>query len=332
MAFQYWRQREDPRPEKTKFVSLGGAYHGDTLGDVSLGGVERFHRLFKPLLFPTYRAPSHYCYRCPLGLERSTCQIDCLAELVRILEAHHREIAAVVVEPLVQGAAGMITAPEGYLRGVRDATRRSDVLLIADEVAVGFGRTGTMFACEQEKVCPDFLCLAKGLSGGYLPIAATLTTEDVYGAFLGSYAEQKAFSHGHTYTGNPLGAAVALASLKVFEEERTLEQLPKKLALFKQKLAQMAVLRHVGHTRSRGLMAGIELVADKQTKAPYGVDQRMGARVCRAARDHGVLLRPLGDLIVLMPPLSIPPDLLEQLCDVARRAIVEVTESNAHAV
>jgi len=263
-------------------------------------------------------------------LERSSCEIDCLAEFVRILEQNHEEIAAVVIEPLVQGAAGMITAPEGYLRGVRDATRKHDVLLIADEVAVGFGRTGTMLACEQENVCPDLLCLAKGLTGGYLPVAATLTTDEIYRAFLGSYAEQKAFSHGHTYTGNPLGTAVALANLDVFDEERTLESLPEKINLFQQKLAQMAMLPHVGHTRNRGLMAGIELVRDKQIKTPFDANDRMGARVCRAARDHGVLIRPLGDVIVLMPPLSIPLELLEQLCDATMKSIVEVTEAKEH--
>src|SRR5581483_7218376 len=185
MAFQYWRQCPAPRPGKTKFLALHSAYHGDTLGDVSVGDLARFHHLFQPLLFPTLRAPSHYCYRCPLGLQRSTCRIDCARELERLVEAHADTLAAVVVEPLVQAAAGMITAPPEYLQRVRDVTARHGVLLIADEVAVGIGRTGTMFACEQEGVRPDFLCLAKGLTGGYLPLAATLTTEEVYRAFLG---------------------------------------------------------------------------------------------------------------------------------------------------
>src|SRR5262245_10124769 len=185
MAFQFWRQCPTPRPRKTQFLALGGAYHGDTLGDVSVGDLGRFHHLFAPLLFPTLRAPSPYCYRCPLGLERATCGIACVAELERLVRSHADELAAVVVEPLVQGAAGMITAPEGFLRRVRAVTRECDVFLIADEVAVGFGRTGTLFACEQEGVAPDFLCLAKGLTGGYLPLAATLTTERVFAGFLG---------------------------------------------------------------------------------------------------------------------------------------------------
>ncbi|HEY8506523.1 MAG TPA: adenosylmethionine--8-amino-7-oxononanoate transaminase, partial [Gemmataceae bacterium] len=213
MAFQYWRQCREPRPEKTLFLALTGAYHGDTLGDVSVGDIGRFHDLFRPLLFETVRAPSPYCYRCPLSLDRATCGVACAAELERLVRAHADRMAAVVVEPLVQGAAGMITAPEGYLRRVREVTRECGVLLIADEVAVGFGRTGTLFACEQEQVVPDFLCLAKGLTGGYLPLAATLTTDEVYSAFLGRAEEGRTFFHGHTYTGNPLGCAAALASI-----------------------------------------------------------------------------------------------------------------------
>ena len=230
MAFQYWRQKDNPEPRRTRFLALGNAYHGDTLGDVSVGGVERFHAMFGPLLFPVLRAPSPHCYRCPLGLERPECATACLNEVEKLLEAHPGEVAAVVVEPLVQGAAGMIVHPEGYLRGLRELTRKHGTLLIADEVAVGFGRTGTLFACQQEQVAPDFLCLAKGITGGYLPLAATLTTEEVYSAFFGTAADGKTFYHGHTYGGNPLGAAVALASLRVFEEEQTLARLRPKIA------------------------------------------------------------------------------------------------------
>src|SRR5438445_3426145 len=215
MAFQYWRQCSNPRPQKTKFLAIQGAYHGDTLGDVSVGDLARFHHLFAPLLFPTVRAPSPYCYRCPLGLERARCQIDCVEALVSLVREHHDELAAVVVEPLMQAAAGMIAAPEGYLRRVREITRQMNVLLIADEVAVGLGRTGSLFACDREKVVPDFLCLAKGLTGGYLPLAATLTTEEVFSAFLGLPEEGRTFYHGHTYTGNQLGCAAALANLNL---------------------------------------------------------------------------------------------------------------------
>jgi adenosylmethionine-8-amino-7-oxononanoate aminotransferase len=313
MAFQYWRQRFEPRPGKTKYLALTGAYHGDTLGDVSVGGVERFHALFAPLLFPTLRSPSPSCYRCPLGLERSRCQIDCVEHLAGLVREHHAELAAVVIEPLVQGAAGMIVAPEGFLRRVREVTREHDVLLIADEVAVGIGRTGTLFACEQEQVVPDFLCLAKGLTGGYLPLAATLTNDEVYRAFLGAPEEGKTFCHGHTYTGNPLGAAVALANLELIEKIGLLAALPAKIAILEKHLRRIAELPSVGNVRQRGMMAGIELVADRATKRLFPVSAAMGQQVCRLARARGALLRPLGDVIVVIPPLAIAEETLEEL-------------------
>ena len=272
--------------------------------------------MFQPLLFPTLRAPNPYCYRCPLGLERSRCRIDCAETLADLVRQHADTLAAVVIEPLVQGAAGMITAPSGYLRRVREVTRTHDVLLIADEVAVGFGRTGTLFACAQEDVVPDFLCLAKGLTGGYLPLAATLTTDEVYAAFLGRPEEGRTFYHGHTYTGNPLGAAAALASLDLLETSGMLAALPAKVERLRQHLERLAALPHVGDVRQQGLMAGIELVQDRATKQPFPPARRMGAQVCRLARDRGVLLRPLGDVIVIMPPLAIDLSLLDWLAEV----------------
>jgi adenosylmethionine---8-amino-7-oxononanoate aminotransferase len=321
MAFQYWRQCPRPQPQKTQFLALHGAYHGDTLGDVSVGDIGRFHNLFGPLLFPTLRAPQHHCYRCPLGLERSTCRIDCVEELAGLVSKHADSLAAVVVEPLMQGAAGMIAAPPGYLRRVREVTRQHNVLLIADEVAVGFGRTGTLFACSQEGVVPDFLCLAKGLTGGYLPLAATLTTEQVYEAFLGRPEEGKTFYHGHTYTGNPLGAAVALASLELIERSGLLEALPAKVERLRGHLDRLRALPHVGDVRHQGLMAGIELVEDRATKRPFPPERRLGAEVCRRAREQGVFLRPLGDVIVVMPPLAIDVSLLDRLCAVLYNTI-----------
>lgn len=321
MAFQFWRQCSNPQPRKTQFLALTGAYHGDTLGDVSVGDLARFHQLFAPLLFPTLRAPSPYCYRCPLGLNRSSCHVDCVDVLANLVREHADTLAAVVIEPLVQGAAGMITAPPGYLQRVREVTRAHQVLLIADEVAVGFGRTGTMFACEQEEVVPDFLCLAKGLTGGYLPLAATLATEEVFRAFLGRPEEGKTFYHGHTYTGNPLGAAVALASLDLMQQSHLLEELPAKIERLRLHLERMATLPHVGDVRQKGLMAGIELVQDQSTKQPFPAKSRMGARVCRMARDRGVLLRPLGDVVVIMPPLAIDISLLDRLCDVVYNSL-----------
>jgi adenosylmethionine-8-amino-7-oxononanoate aminotransferase len=315
MAFQYWRQCPRPRPQKTRYLGLGGAYHGDTLGDVSVGDLGRFHHLFQPLLFPTLRAPSPYCYRCPLGLERTSCRTDCVAVLEGLVREHADTLAAVVIEPLVQGAAGMITAPDGFLRRVREVTRAYDVLLIADEVAVGFGRTGSLFACSQEGVVPDFLCLAKGLTGGYLPLAATLTTEDVFAAFLGRPEEGRTFYHGHTYTGNPLGAAVALANLELLTNG-VLEALPERVERLRLHLERLAELPHVGEVRQRGFLAGIELVEDRATRRPFPAARRVGARVCRLARERGVLLRPLGDVVVVMPPLSIPLPVLDRLCNV----------------
>jgi adenosylmethionine-8-amino-7-oxononanoate aminotransferase len=323
MAFQYWRQCPTPRPEKTRFLALGGAYHGDTLGDVSVGDLARFHHLFQPLLFPTLRAPSPYCYRCPLGLERNSCHIDCVEVLVDLVRRHADTLAAVVIEPLVQGAAGMITAPDGYLRRAREVTREYGVLLIADEVAVGFGRTGTMFACSQEDVAPDFLCLAKGLTGGYLPLAATLTTDAVYEVFLGRPEEGRTFFHGHTYTGNPLGSAVALANLDLLNNESFWNDLPAKIKRLSRHLRRMAELPCVGDVRQRGLMAGIELVEDRTGKRPFPPATRMGARVCRLARQRGVLLRPLGDVVVVMPPLAIDDSLMDQLCGVLYDCIRE---------
>ena len=325
MAFQYWRQKDDPEPSRTRFLSLGDAYHGDTLGDVSVGGVERFHAMFGPLLFPSLRAPAPHCYRCPVGMTRDECRVDCLREVETLLRAHPGEVAAVVVEPLVQGAAGMIVHPEGYLKGLRDLTRRYGTLLIADEVAVGFGRTGTLFACEQEGVSPDFLCLAKGLTGGYLPLAATLTTEEIHSAFYGRAADGKTFYHGHTYGGNPLGAAVALATLQVFEDEKTLEAMRPKVARLAGWLDWMADHPLVGDVRQCGLIAGVELVADKASKRSFPWERQLGAEVCRRARGHGLFIRPLGDVLVVMPPLAITMEQLEEMLAIIRRSLDEVT-------
>ena len=305
MAFQYWQQRNEPRPEKTRYVALGDAYHGDTLGSVSVGGIERFHSIFGPLLFETLRVPAPDRYRPPQGVAAGdVCQYH-LGKLEAMLGQHHSQIAAVVIEPLIQAAAGMIMHPPGYLRGVRELTRKYDILMIADEVAVAFGRTGTMFACEHEDVLPDLLCLAKGLTGGYLPLAATMATDEVYQAFLGDYTESRTFYHGHTYGGNPLGAAAALATLDVFEEEGTLRKLPAKVLRLGEHLERIAAHPQVGNVRQCGLIAAIELVQDKAAGTPYPWEERRGIRVCDHARREGVWLRPLGNEIVIMPPLAI---------------------------
>jgi adenosylmethionine-8-amino-7-oxononanoate aminotransferase len=309
MAFQYWQQAADRCPPRTGFVCLEDAYHGDTVGSVSLGGIELFHSLYRPLLFDSHTVPAG----------------DASA-LAQVLAEHTDEIAAVVVEPLVQGAAGMRLQPAGYLRAVRELCDRHGIFLICDEVATGFGRTGTMFACEQESVVPDFLCLAKGLSGGYLPLAATLTTERVYEGFLGEHTEFRTFFHGHTYTGNPLACAAALASLEVFEEERTLARLREKIRLLEQLIADLiSPLDHVAEVRQRGFMCGIELAADARSGTSYDPLLRMGHQVTLEARERGAIVRPLGDVVVLMPPLSIAPDLLEDLVEIVSDSVAAAT-------
>ena len=325
MAYQYWIHRGVKGREK--FLCLKNAYHGDTLGAVSAGGIDIFHEAFRPLLFDTFRAPSPYCYRCELGLESPGCGLACLESLEEILKGHAPEIAAVIIEPMVQGAGGMIVFPQGYLKGVRELTEKYGVLLIADEVAVGFGRTGRMFACEHEDVVPDFLCLSKGITGGYLPLAATITTEEVYSAFLGEYRELKTFFHGHSYSGNPLACAAAIASIGLFEKEKTVEGVRKKENILLPWLEAVRGLEHVGDARGIGLMAGVELVRDSKNREPYPFEDRMGFKVCLKAREKGLLLRPLGDVVVIMPPLSISEEHLAGMLDIIRDSIVEATEA-----
>jgi adenosylmethionine-8-amino-7-oxononanoate aminotransferase len=245
-----------------------------------------------------------------------------------VIRRHHRETAALVIEPLVQGAAGMLMQPRGYLKKIRELCTKYNILMIADEVATGFGRTGTLFACEQEGVRPDILCTAKGLTGGYLPLAATLTTEEIYRGFLGEYRELRTFFHGHTYTGNPLACAAAIANLEVFGKENTLGKLQPKIRLLSQELEKFKELAHVGEVRQKGFMVGIELVRDKRTREPYALEEKIGVRVILECRSRGLIVRPLGSVIVLMPPLSISVRELRRMADIAHRAIRAVTENS----
>ena len=311
MSFQYWSHQG--RPKKNKFIRLKDAYHGDTLGSVSVGGMELFHQTFAPLLFDSIEAPNPFGYRCPLGAPPDECADVCGDALEALIRDRGHEVAALVLEPLVQGAAGMIVYPESYLRRARALCDEHDILLIADEVATGFGRTGSMFACERAEISPDLMAVAKGLTGGYLPLAATLTTEKVYKAFLGAPSEVKTFFHGHTYTGNPLAAAAAVANLDLFEEEQTIENLQPKIQRLQKNLEPLVDYPFVGDVRQCGFMVGIELVSDKTSKEPFAMTSRIGAKVCRAARDEGVLLRPLGDVVVLMPPLCLNNEEIDQL-------------------
>lgn len=327
MAVQYWQQIQPTAGPKQSFAHLKMAYHGDTIGAVSVGNIELFHARFKPLLFPTHQVEPPYCYRCPLGLTHPACAMACIDPLERLLKTRHRELAGVIVEPLVQAAAGMVVAPPGYLARVRELCTKYHVLLIVDEVATGFGRTGKMFACQHEGVTPDLMAISKGLTGGYMPLAATLTSEAVYRAFLGRYDEWKTFFHGHSYTGNPLGCAVALANLEIFRREQTLAQVRKKSRLLARLLRPLSGLAHVGDIRQCGFMVGIELVQDRYTKAPLPLERRIGHRVAQACRLRGLLLRPLGNVIALVPPLSIKPHELTKMVAILHSAIRETTES-----
>jgi adenosylmethionine-8-amino-7-oxononanoate aminotransferase len=310
MAYQWWTQREGGAgpPARTSFIRLRDAYHGDTIGSVSLGGVELFHACYEPLLFDSLAAT-------PGDVEH----------MAMLLERHGQRVCAVVVEPLVQGAAGMLVHPPGYLRAVRELCDAYGVPLICDEVATGFGRTGRMFACEHEQVSPDLLCVAKGLTGGYLPLAATLASERIYEGFLGEPGQQRTFFHGHTYTGNPLACAAALATLDVFEREGTLERLQSKIALLGRWLRELVQpLPAVASIRRCGFMCGVELRG-------YPPEARMGHQVALAARRRGAIVRPLGDVVVLMPPLSISEDELRRLVMIIARSIAEASAAGLPA-
>ncbi len=315
MAFQYWQQ--NGQPARKKFITFEAGYHGDTLGAVSVGGVDTYRGLFKPLLFPTIKAPTTYAYRCERAQSLEDCGKHCIQDLEAILKTHAREVAGVVIEPLIQAAGGMITQPQGFLTGVRHLCTRHGVLLIVDEVMTGFGRTGRMFACEHEGVTPDLMAVSKGLTGGYLPLAATLATEKIYAGFLGEVQDRRAFSHGHTYTGNPLACAAALASLEILRRGKVLEKTRKKIHLFGNLLQDLYTMDAVGDIRTCGLIAGIELVADPAKKTPFPPERRAGHRVVLEARRRGAILRPLGDTIVLMPPLSITDAELKRLVAIA---------------
>ncbi|MFV1950942.1 MAG: adenosylmethionine--8-amino-7-oxononanoate transaminase [Nitrospinota bacterium] len=340
MAFQYWQQRSSDNKgnsnfppfskggsggifkRKTGFISLKNAYHGDTIGSVSVGGIDLFHQIYKPILFNSYKGESPYCYRCALDKSYPSCGLACADQLEGVMKEHHEEIAAMVIEPMVQGAAGMIVSPPGYLRRARELCTTYNILMIVDEVATGFGRTGEMFACEHEGVKPDIMAISKGISGGYLPLAATLTTDEIYDAFCGDYSDFKTLFHGHTYTGNPLACSAAIANLEIFEKDRTLERLNEKIRILTDRLKRFEYIDHVGDIRQLGFMVGIELVKEKETKEPYLWRDKVGNRVMMEARKRGLILRPLGNIIVLMPPLSISEEDLDKMLDIVYRSIV----------
>ncbi|NQU75209.1 MAG: adenosylmethionine--8-amino-7-oxononanoate transaminase [Planctomycetes bacterium] len=306
IAYQYWQNKGQPK--RRRFIALREGYHGDTVGSVSLGGIDLFHKIYHPLLFETIFVDSPCPQFHPAGENAGEAVLD---QLDVVMRTHRGEICAVTVEPLIQGAGGMLTHARGFLQGLRELTRRHDVLLIADEVATGFGRTGRMFACHHEGVACDLMCMAKGLTGGYLPLAATLTTEEIFEAFLGEPTEGKTFYHGHTYTGNALACAVALASLKRFQTERVIERMAPKIDLITRRLAEMRPLPNVARTRQCGFMVGIDLA--RADGKPFDLAARTGAAVCQAARRCGIIIRPLGDTVVLMPAPAMDAETLDRL-------------------
>jgi lysine--8-amino-7-oxononanoate aminotransferase len=321
IAFAYWRRVG--RPGKRRFVCFENGYHGDTIGAMSVSGIELYHAEFGSLLFPADRVPYPYPYRFP-GSEQE-CVAYCLGRLEELLDRQADETACIVVEPVMQGAGGMIAMPPGFLAALADLARRYEVLLFADEVATGFGRTGRLFACEHEQVAPDLMAVGKGLTGGYLPVAATLTSDALYDAFWGEPAELKALYHGHSFTGNQLGCAAALASLDLFEREDLVRRAAEAGERLGAALGGLAELEHVGEVRRRGLMVGIELVAERDSKARYDPKERVGWAVCRRARELGLLTRPLGDVVVLMPPLVASDAELDEMAAVVTQAVAEVT-------
>jgi adenosylmethionine---8-amino-7-oxononanoate aminotransferase len=326
IAYQYWQLRG--QPQRDAFVSLTESYHGDTIGAVSVGYSETFHRYFQPLLFPCERLNPPHVFRWQHGESAAHALELAVAEAEALFARRGDRIAALIMEPMMQGAAGMWVQPVGYVSALREITRRAGALLICDEVATGFGRTGRMFAVEHEQIEPDIMCLGKGISGGYMPLAATLTSEEIFSAFLAPYEEFQTFFHGHTYTGNPLACAVAVANLDLFVHEHVVERTAERARQLSEILqTRFARLPHVGDIRQCGLMIGIELVRDTARRIAYDPAQKIGARVIEHARKLGVILRPLGNVIILMPPLSISTEEVDVLADVTRRSIIAACES-----
>jgi adenosylmethionine-8-amino-7-oxononanoate aminotransferase len=326
MAYQYWQNTG--HKNKTDIVHLANSYHGDTLGSVSVGGIDLFHKVYRKIIFKTIQLDFPDCYRAPKGKIYPEYAFECLDKFESLLKKKGGTIAGFIVEPIVQGAAGMIMWPKGILKRMSQLCKKYNVIFIVDEVATGFGRTGKMFACEHENVSPDIMCVAKGLTGGYLPLAATLTTKRIFDGFVFDHSEQKTFFHGHTYTGNPICCSAAIANIDIFKKEKTLENMQVKIKLLSKGFERFMLLDSVGDIRQRGFMVGIELVKDKILKQPFDWSEKIGVRVCMEARKHGVILRPLGNVIVLMPPLSISKEELRMLLDVTYEAINIVTRSN----
>lgn len=326
MSFQYHMQKN--KPNKKRFLALTDAYHGETLGALSVGGVELYNEIYRPLLLDTIRVQGPDCFRCPFSKTPDNCSTPCLSFMEEKLSQHHEEISAIIIEPLIQAAAGMKMYPPSYLKNIKKLCLQYDVHLIADEVAVGFGRTGTMFACEQAGITPDFMCLSKGITGGYLPLSAVLTTEEVFNAFYDDYETMKAFLHSHSYSGNPLACRVALEVLHIFEEDHYLEKNQLKSTYMK-KLASQIFNHHpyVGEYRQTGMVGAIELVKNKATKEPFPSEERIGYKIYQLALEKGLLLRPLGNVLYFMPPYVITDDEIKTMILTTNEVIEHFFES-----
>ena len=326
IAFQYWQFKG--RPEKANFINLGDSYHGDTVGAVSVGNIDVFHKAYKSLLFPTYKmsCPSFY-HSHVAGIKNEDQYLDyLLEELEKFLQQNANKIAAMIIEPLVQAAAGMLMQPKGYIKGVRELTKKYDVLLIVDEVATGFGRTGKMWACDNEEVCPDLMTLSKGITGGYLALGATMTTDEIYNAFLGEPTDYKTFYHGHSYTGNNLACAAGLASLEIFQKDSVIENLPSKMKVIARHMEKFNKMHYVGDARQCGMLAGIELMQDKERKAPFDPALQMAGGICQAARGYGLIVRNIGDVVIFMPPLVSTTEQIEEMLNRLEKAMKEVLD------
>lgn len=306
MSFQYWHNIG--KVSKTKFVSLDRGYHGDTIGAMAVSGVDLFNKMFKKLFLRSFKAPSPYCYRCPMGKERISCDIECIRPLEALLENKKKEIAALILEPLVMAAGGMIIYPKEYLVRAAQISKKHGIHMIVDEVATGFGRTGKMFACDYVEISPDFFCLSKGITAGYLPLGATITTDNIYKAFYADYEKKKTFYHGHTYTANPISCSCALASLDIFDQEKTLNRLEKVTPIFHERLEKFRHLPMVGDVRYIGMIGAVELVKDKNTKERFDFNERIGLKIYKKGLKRSVILRPLGDIVYLFLPLCVNID------------------------
>ena len=324
IAYHYWKHKD--QPQRKYFIKLTNAYHGDTIGSVSAGGMDLFHRAYKDLLFPTFAIPFPNTLRFDGSAEEA--KEHALNKLDDILKEHSNEVIGVLVEPLVQGASGIHLMPEGFLKGIENRCREHGILLLTDEVATGFGRTGKMFACEHEDVQPDILMCAKGISGGYLPLAATLTSQEIFDAFLGDYSEMKTFFHGHSYTGNQLGCAAALANIELFEKNDLVKNVAEKASYLSELLKETASLKQVGEVRQLGFMVGVELMQDPNNMIDYPWELQMGHKACMRARDYGMINRNLGNVIVFMPPLVSSNDELREMVEIMNKSIVDITEND----